>query len=51
MEAIAFDLGYYDPSHLLRDFKDVSGVTPRTYVDQLNAIDKSFMHVSQYARS
>jgi AraC-like DNA-binding protein len=51
IEAIAFDLGYYDPSHLLRDFKDISGVTPRTYVDQLNAIDKSFMHVSQYARS
>lgn len=50
MEAIAFELGYYDPSHLIRDFKEISGATPRTYVNQLNAIDESFMRVSQYAR-
>lgn len=49
IDTIADKLGYYDPSHLIRDFKDISGVTPRTYVDQLNAIDKSFMQVSQYA--
>lgn len=50
LEAIAQELGYYDPSHLIRDFKDISGVTPRAYVDQLNAIDESFIRVSQYAR-
>jgi AraC-like DNA-binding protein len=48
---MAHELGYYDPSHLVRDFKDISGVSPRAYVDQLNAIDISFMQVSQYARS
>jgi transcriptional regulator GlxA family with amidase domain len=51
IETMAFDLGYYDPSHLIRDFKGISGVTPRTYINQLNAIDESFMRVSQYARS
>jgi AraC-like DNA-binding protein len=50
IDSMALELGYYDPSHLIRDFKDISGVTPRTYVDQLNAIDKSFMRVSEYAR-
>jgi AraC-like DNA-binding protein len=50
IEAMAFELGYYDPSHLIRDFKEISGTTPRGYVDQLNTIDESFMRVSQYAR-
>lgn len=51
IDTMAHELGYYDPSHLVRDFKDISGVSPRAYVDQLNAIDISFMQVSQYARS
>ena len=51
VDTMAFELGYHDPSHLIRDFKDISGVTPRAYVEQLNAIDKSFMSVSQYAQS
>lgn len=50
VDAMALELGYYDPSHLIRDFKDISGVTPRAYVDQLNTIDESFMRVSEYAR-
>jgi AraC-like DNA-binding protein len=51
VDTMAFDLGYYDPSHLIRDFKAISGVTPRVYADQLNVIDENFMRVSQYAQS
>jgi AraC-like DNA-binding protein len=50
IDTMAFELGYHDPSHLIRDFKAISGVTPRAYVDQLNGIDESFMRISQYAR-
>lgn len=50
-DAMAFELGYCDSSHLIRDFKEISGVTPRMYIDQLNSIDERFMRVSEYARS
>ncbi len=42
----AFDTGYYDQSHFIKDFKKYSGFTPTNYIDKLlyNAYDKK-LHV------
>jgi len=32
---LALDTGYYDQSHLLRDFTDFAGTTPTTYRAQV----------------
>ena len=41
-------LGYYDASHVIRDFHDLCGMTPLAYVNQLNQIDLSFFRTSEY---
>lgn len=46
---VAYNLNYYDPSHLVNDFKKISGLTPLNYINQLNAIDESFIKQSDYA--
>lgn len=44
----AFDTGYYDQSHFIKDFKKYSGLTPTSYIDKLlyNAYNKK-LHVIQ----
>lgn len=34
---IATDVGYYDQSHLIADFRDLVGLTPRAYLARLHA--------------
>lgn len=47
---IAYTLNFYDPAHLVNDFKKISGISPAAYMQQLNPIDESFIRVSEYAR-
>ena len=42
-------LGYYDTSHLIRDFQYVVGQTPLEYVQNLDDIDRAFFRQSEYA--
>ena len=41
-------LGYYDASHVIRDFQDLCGMTPFAYLDQMNRIDLRFFKTSEY---
>jgi AraC-like DNA-binding protein len=36
--AIAFDAGYADQSHLIRDFRELAGVTPARYVAERSGV-------------
>lgn len=40
---IAFELGYYDPSHLVNDFKDIAGISPLEFLRQINEIDRNYL--------
>lgn len=42
----ALELGYFDQSHFIKEFKQFTGLTPRSYIDNLllNAYDKK-LHV------
>lgn len=39
LTSIAYDCGYFDQSHFIRDFKSFTGVTPSDYLE-----NKSFMN-------
>ena len=34
MTTVAYDFGYADQSHFIREFKDFSGVTPKEFLKQ-----------------
>jgi AraC-like DNA-binding protein len=38
----ALDLGYYDQSHLIRDFREFSGITPQAFFDRTHQISDIF---------
>jgi len=40
---IAFELGYYDPSHLCNDFTEIAGLSPLLFLQQLNGVDHEFL--------
>ena len=42
----ALQFGYYDQSHLIRDFKEFSGVTPQTYFGRANRLSDMFTGLS-----
>jgi AraC-like DNA-binding protein len=45
--AIAFDLGYFDQSHLIREFLEFSGLTPTDYLNR----QKTYVEQAQHVRS
>lgn len=45
---IAMDHGYFDQSHLIRDFHEFSGVTPAAYLRQYNRFLDRDMHIKRY---
>jgi len=49
LSAIAAELGFADQAHLTKDFKDVTGFSPRAYLAQANAevgrwLDEGWAH-------
>ena len=36
MEEMALSCGYYDQSHMIKDFKSFAGMTPEIYLQLLN---------------
>jgi AraC-like DNA-binding protein len=41
--AIAYDCGYFDQSHFIRDFKSFTGVTPSAYLENNSPINQAFV--------
>jgi AraC-like DNA-binding protein len=42
---LALDHGYFDQSHLIRDFLAFSGFTPAGYLQRLSGLRRERMHV------
>ncbi|MEP6612409.1 MAG: AraC family transcriptional regulator [Mucilaginibacter sp.] len=40
LTAIAYDSGYFDQSHFIRDFKSFTGVTPSAYLDNITPVNQ-----------
>ncbi|MDN5287840.1 MAG: hypothetical protein JWR38_4114 [Mucilaginibacter sp.] len=38
--SIAYDCGYFDQSHFIRDFKSFTGVTPSVYMDNITPVNR-----------
>jgi AraC-like DNA-binding protein len=39
---VAFQLGYYDPAHLSKDFAGISGIPPSEFLGRVNSIDLQY---------
>ncbi len=40
---VAFQLGYYDPAHLSKDFTGIAGIPPSEFLGRLNSIDLEYL--------
>lgn len=40
LTSIAYDAGYFDQSHFIRDFKSFTGLTPTAYLNNLSAVNQ-----------
>ena len=45
---IAMECGYFDQSHLIREFKEFSGLSPAAYLRQYNRVLDQNIHVKRY---
>ena len=45
LSALAYDSGYSDQAHFIRDFTEFSGISPRTYFKDLNEVANSFVQL------
>jgi AraC-like DNA-binding protein len=43
LTSIAYDCGYFDQSHFIRDFRSFTGVTPSAYLDNKFSINQIFL--------
>ena len=43
LTSIAYDCGYFDQSHFIRDFKSFTGVTPSAYLENKFPVSQSFL--------
>ena len=43
LTAIAYDCGYFDQSHFIRDFRSFTGVTPSEYLDNKFPVNQIFL--------
>ncbi|MES1159226.1 MAG: helix-turn-helix transcriptional regulator [Bacteroidota bacterium] len=41
--SIAYDCGYFDQSHFIRDFKSFTGVTPSAYLENKSPVNEVFL--------
>ena len=45
---IAMDCGYFDQSHLIREFREFSGLSPAAYLGQYHRVLEQNIHVKRY---
>ena len=43
LTSIAYDCGYFDQSHFIRDFKSFTGVTPTAYLENKSPVNEAFL--------
>jgi AraC-like DNA-binding protein len=41
--SIAYDCGYFDQSHFIRDFKSFTGLTPSAYLENKFSVNQVFL--------
>jgi AraC-like DNA-binding protein len=39
LTSIAYEFGYFDQSHFIRDFKNFSGITPSEYIREQHPVN------------
>jgi AraC-like DNA-binding protein len=44
LTTIAYDAGYFDQSHFIRDFKSFTGLTPSAYLSNLSAVNQMLIN-------
>ncbi|SEJ32532.1 AraC-type DNA-binding protein [Dyadobacter sp. SG02] len=44
LTSIAYDAGYFDQSHFIRDFKSFTGLTPSAYLNNLSAVNQMMLN-------
>ncbi|WP_353721945.1 helix-turn-helix domain-containing protein [Dyadobacter sp. 676] len=44
LTSVAYDAGYFDQSHFIRDFKAFTGLTPSAYLDNLSSLNQLLAH-------
>jgi AraC-like DNA-binding protein len=40
LTSVAYDSGYFDQSHFIRDFKSFTGITPSAYLESISAVNQ-----------
>lgn len=45
LTSCAYDSGYYDQAHLIRDFKQISGLTPSEYLKNASPLAVNFLRI------
>ncbi|WP_159466885.1 helix-turn-helix transcriptional regulator [Dyadobacter sp. 3J3] len=43
---LAYECGFFDQAHLIREMKNISGITPSQYVSQTNLLAANFLQIS-----
>lgn len=46
LTSLAYDCGYYDQAHLIREFRKHTGITPRQYIAAANPLALNFIQLS-----
>lgn len=43
---LVYDCGFYDQAHLIREMKNISGITPSQYISQTNLLAANFIQIT-----
>ena len=45
LAGVAYECGYFDQSHFIKDFKKITGVTPQQYHEQVRPLALNFLRL------